>query len=147
MSNPPCDNGAEMLVHLILQDFSLFFISSAPGWESMREKKKNGRHFTKEISASCFPQICYHKIEEITENNPLGKTFLLRMKSKIILQYYLKSYCYHYTSVLLCINTVFKESHFISKLIVEIITVSKHICQNYPIFTNVLHYLFCIVYI
>lgn len=107
--NPSCDSSAEILVHLILQVFSLFFISSAPGWEAMKKKKKKTADISqKKYPLPVFPRSTIIKIGEITEYNLLGKTFLLRMKSKIILQCFLKSYYYHCTSVLLCINNIFK---------------------------------------
>lgn len=69
--NPPCDCGAEILVHLILQDLSLFFISSAPGWEPIKKKKK-ANISEKKYPFSAFIRSAVIKIEKIIENILLG---------------------------------------------------------------------------
>lgn len=74
--NPPCDSGVEILVHLILQDFSLFFIKTAPVWEPMEKEKKNKNKkpdiSQKKYLLPAFPRSAIIKIEEITENNLSG---------------------------------------------------------------------------
>lgn len=66
--SPPCDS-AEILVHLILQDLSLFFISSAPGWEPIKKKSQRKYLFS---PFSPFTGSAVFKIEENIENILLG---------------------------------------------------------------------------